>query len=128
MDNETNTKLESPFACNMLAIKSDQRQQHIATAGQLFRAVKSIRELPNGYAFHLPDESDILNLVTEFISLERLCCPFFGFTIEIEPEGGAVWLQLTGREGVKPFIRAEISEFLGAAITHSSNLEWGASG
>jgi hypothetical protein len=120
--------MESPFACNMLTIESDQRQQHIATAGQMFRAVRSIRELPNGYAFHLPDEPDILNLVTEFISLERLCCPFFGFTIEIEPEGEAVWLQLTGREGVKPFIRAEIGEFLGVAITHSSNLQWGASG
>jgi hypothetical protein len=123
MANEINTKMESPFACNMEAIKSDQRQQHIATAGQLFRAVKSIQELQDGYAFHLPDESDTLQLVTEFISLERLCCPFFGFRIEIEPEGGAIWLQLTGREGVKPFIKAEISEFLGVAITHSSNLQ-----
>jgi hypothetical protein len=120
--------MESPFACNMDAIKSDQRQQHIATAGQLFRAVKNIRELPDGYAFHLPDEVDVLQSVAEFISLERLCCPFFGFTLVIEPEGGAVWLQLTGREGVKAFIRAEISEFLGVAINGSSNFQWGASG
>jgi hypothetical protein len=124
MADEMNAKMESPFACNMLAIKSDQRQQHIATADQLFRAVKSIRELPNGYAFQLLNESDTLRLVTEFISLERLCCPFFGFTIEIEPEGGSMWLQLTGREGVKPFIRAEIGEFLGAAIIHSGNFQW----
>jgi hypothetical protein len=128
MAGEMSAKMESPFACNMEAIKSEQRQKHIATAGQLFRAIKSIRELPDGYAFHLPDESDTLQLVTEFISLERLCCPFFGFTVEIEPEGGAVWLQLTGREGVKPFIRAEIGEFLGVAITHSSNFQWGTSG
>lgn len=128
MANALNMKMESPFACNMEAIKSDQRQQHIATARQLFRAVKSIRELPDGYAFHLPDESDTLRLLTEFVSLERLCCPFFGFTIEIEPEGGSVWLNLTGREGVKPFIRAEIGEFFGVAITHSSNFQWGASG
>jgi hypothetical protein len=113
--------MESPFACNMGAIKPDQRQQHIATAGELFRAVKGIRELPNGFAFQLPGESDTLRLLTEFISLERLCCPFFGFTIEIEPEGGAVWLQLTGREGVKPFIKAEIGEFLGASLTHWGN-------
>jgi hypothetical protein len=122
MAHEMNTKMESPFACNMEAIKPDQRQQHIAMARQLFHAVRSIRELPNGYAFHLPDKPDTLRLLTEFISLERLCCPFFGFTIEIEPEGGSVWLQLTGREGVKPFIRAEIGEFLGVAITHSSPL------
>jgi hypothetical protein len=126
MANEIGPKIESPFACNMEAIKSDRRQQHIAAACQLFRAVRSIRELQDGYAFHLPDESNVLQLVMEFISLERLCCPFFGFTVEIEPEGGAVWLQLTGREGVKPFIRAEIGEFLSAAITRSSNFQWGA--
>jgi hypothetical protein len=118
MADEQKTKMESPFACDMSAIKPDQRPQHIATAGQLFRAVESIRELRDGYAFQLPYESNTLQLIAEFISLERLCCPFFGFTIEIEPEGGEVWLQLTGREGVKPFIRAEIGEFLGAGITH----------
>jgi hypothetical protein len=123
MANEMDAKVESPFACNMSAIKSEQREQHIATAGQLFRAVRSIRELPNGYGFQLSDELNILQLVTEFISLERLCCPFFGFTLEIEPEGGPLWLQLTGREGVKPFIRAEIKEFLGAGITLSSNFQ-----
>jgi hypothetical protein len=117
MVNEMKTKVESPFACNMLAIKSNRREQHTATAIQLFRAVKSVRELSNGYGFQLSDEPNTLKLVAEFISLERLCCPFFGFTIEIEPEGGSLWLQLTGRDGVKPFIRAEIGEFLGVGIT-----------
>jgi hypothetical protein len=115
------TKKESPFACDMNAIKPDRRQQHLATASQVFHAVNSIRELSNGYAFQLPNESEILQLVTEFISLERLCCPFFGFTLEIGPEGGSVWLELTGREGVKPFIRAEIGEFLGESLIHQGD-------
>jgi hypothetical protein len=45
-----------------------------------------------------------------------LCCPFFGFALEMEPEGGAVWLSLTGREGVKPFIIAEIGNYLPVSI------------
>jgi hypothetical protein len=60
----------------------------------------------------LPNESDMLVTTAQFIALERLCCPFFGFGIEVEPEGGAVWLSLTGREGVKPFIMAEIGAHL----------------
>ena len=52
----------------------------------------------------------------EFIALERLCCPFFGFGLGIEREGGAAWLTLTGREGVKPFIMAEIGGHLSANI------------
>jgi hypothetical protein len=111
--NEAHLERVSPFACVMDAIEPDKRQQHLATAKHLFHSVKEIRELPNGYAFQLQDEPEMLLKISEFISLERLCCPFFGFTIEIAPEGGAVWLHLTGREGVKPFIQGEIGELMG---------------
>jgi hypothetical protein len=114
--NEAHTERISPFACVMDAIEPNKRQQHLATPEHLFRSVNEIRELSNGYAFRLPNESEALLKAAEFISLEKLCCPFFGFTIEVEPEGGDVWLQLTGREGVKPFIQAEIGEFMGESI------------
>ncbi len=52
----------------------------------------------------------------EFISLEKLCCPFLSLEIEVEAEGGPVWLRLTGREGVKAFIREEVSGLLGGII------------
>jgi hypothetical protein len=113
MTNQVHVERESPFACVMDAIEPSKRQQHLATAKFVFAAVTEVRELPNGYAFHLPNESEMLRKVGEFIALEQLCCPFFGFTLEVERESGAVWLQLTGREGVKPFIQAEIGEFMG---------------
>jgi hypothetical protein len=113
MTNEVHVERESPFACMMDAIEPGKRGQHIATAKFVFAAVDEIRELPDGYAFRLPNESEMVRKVGDFISLERLCCPFFGFMLEVEREGGAVWLQLTGREGIKPFIRAEIGEFMG---------------
>lgn len=103
---------ESPFACDMTAIEPKQRGAHLATTEKLFGAVESLRELPNGYSFRLPNESDVLLTAAEFISLERLCCPFFSFRLEVEQEGGAVWLSLSGGEGVKPFILAEIGDHL----------------
>jgi hypothetical protein len=106
------TETESPFACDMIAIAPENRAAHMATIEALFRAAEEIRELPAGYAFRLPNRSDILMTAARFIALERLCCPFFGFGLEIEREGGAAWLSLTGREGVKPFIIAEIGEHL----------------
>lgn len=109
------TEMESPFACDMRAIAPEQRGAHVATIEKLFRSVQSKRELPDGYAFELRNDSDVLLTAAEFISLERLCCPFFGFRLEIEREGGSVWLSLTGREGVKPFIMAEIGEYLPAS-------------
>ena len=100
----------------MEAIEPNKRQQHITIAKHLFHSVNEIRELSNGYAFRLTNEPEMLLEAAEFISLEKLCCPFFGFAIEVEPEGGNVWLQLTGREGVKPFIQTEIGEFISGLV------------
>ena len=116
MTNETGSVRESPIACDMSAIEPGLRAGHIATGGRVFRAAEEIRELSDGYAFRLPNESDTLLDAAEFITLERLCCPFLGFALEVGPEGGPAWLRLTGREGVKAFIREEVSGLLGGAI------------
>jgi len=116
MKDEVHATSESPIACDMSAIDAGLRAGHVATGAQLFRAAEEIRELPDGYAFRLPPDGDALLKTAEFISLERLCCPFLGFVIEIEPEGGPFWVRLTGREGVKAFIREEVGGLLGVAI------------
>lgn len=116
MTNNSQARKESPLACDMSAIEQGRREQHIATGREVFSAVTEILELPEGYAFRLTGETDTLVKTVEFVSLERLCCPFLGFVIEVEPEGGSVWLQLTGREGVKAFIREEVSGLLGGSL------------
>lgn len=116
MTDDVNTVKESPFACDMTAIEPGERGRHMATIGELFHAVEAVRDLPNGYAFRLPNKADMLIKAAEFISLERLCCPFFGFNIGVEAEGGPLWLSLTGRDGVKPFIRAEVGGHLVEAV------------
>jgi hypothetical protein len=116
MTNEERAVNESPIACDMRAIEPTRRAQHVATGKQLFSSVLEIEELPDGYAFSLAGEADTLVEAAEFVSLERLCCPFLGFALEVEPEGGPVRLRLTGREGVKAFIREEVGGLLGGAI------------
>jgi len=97
--------LENEIACDLSAIPVEQRKQHGATAEQLFAAIQETRELPNGYAFRLPEEPEMLLRAAEFINLERLCCPFFNFVLEVEPNGGPLWLKLTGHEEVKTFLQ-----------------------
>jgi hypothetical protein len=104
----------------MSAIEPTQRKQHIATAVAVFRAVEEIHELPNGYAFRLPNEATVLQQTAEFIMREKLCCPFFGFRMEVEPEGGPLWLHLTGAEGIKPFIQAEVGAALPETVAQGA--------
>lgn len=107
---------DSPFVCSMTAIPAEQRKAHLGTIEKLFRAVQCIEELPNGYTFHLPNQSEVLLEAAQFIALERLCCPFFSFHLNVEGERGALRLSLTGQEGVKPFIMAEIGHHLSLNI------------
>lgn len=116
MTEDVNTVKESPFACDMTAVGPGERGRRLATTGEFFHAVEAVRELPYGYAFRLLKEADVLVRVAEFISLERLCCPFFRFDLGGEAEGGPLWLSLTGREGAEAFIRAEVGGHLGEAV------------
>lgn len=110
------TQKESPFACDMTAIPFERRAEHLLTIETLFHSVEEIRELSDGYAFRLKSAPPILKTAAEFIELERLCCPFFGFVLEVLGEGDEIWLTLNGRDGVKPFILAEIGNHLPVRI------------
>jgi hypothetical protein len=86
---------------------ADRRTHHQLIRRLMDDAAVDIRELPDGFAFHFP--ADEYPAVTEFVRRERLCCPFLTFTVEVMPEQGPLVLRLTGPDGVKEFIRAELS-------------------
>ena len=99
---------ESPIACVMAALGEEQRRRRKELEGRLGASVEEVRELADGYALRLPAESRMVTDVAEFVTYERLCCPFLDFEINVEREGGPLWLRLKGREGVKEFVRVEL--------------------
>ena len=93
-----------PIACDLTAIPASVREQHLSATPQIFQAAQEVQELPAGYAFRFLNEPGRFMALAQFVENERLCCPFFGFALEIEPGGGRLWLRLTGGEGVKEFM------------------------
>jgi hypothetical protein len=104
MTTENNTPI---LACIIDAIPREYRPVHQANTQRLMASVLSVQELPTGYAWQLPNETDLLQTVAAFLSYERLCCPFFRFNLEIEPDQGSVWLSITGDRDMKEFLRSE---------------------
>ncbi len=97
------------IACDLAAIAAGQRAPHQAVVEHLwYEAAQEVRELPNGYGFRF--SADEYPTIAAFIANERLCCPFFNFGLEVTPERGPVWLRLTGREGVKDFLRPMLNQ------------------
>jgi len=100
------------IACDLTVMNAQEREQHFLTVHELFASVLEVQERPDGYAFRLPTESLTLRSAAEFIANERLCCPFFEFTLKVEPQQAGLWLWLTGSAEVKPFIHATFRELL----------------
>ena len=90
------------LACDFGAMDDGQRERYRALRRLLGEDFLEVRELADGYAFRHSPGADVLVALAEYVSLERLCCPFFDFAIEVgRGVEGEVWLKMTGPEGAK---------------------------
>jgi hypothetical protein len=101
----TSSNENQSLACDLSAIPSDVRSEHLVTAPQLFALAQEVQELPDGFAVRFLNEPGRFMAIAKFIENERLCCPFFNFELEVELNSGALWLRLTGAEGVKEILQ-----------------------
>lgn len=104
---ESKSMTDPPIACNLLGLTAAERLRQKELHKQLFSRAESVRELPNGYAVGLPGSKENILAVAEFISLERMCCSFFVFELEVGRQDEPVWLSVTGGEGVKEFLKTQ---------------------
>ncbi len=100
---------ESPLACNLGAFTAAEKPRYRELRTMIAAAVISRRELPDGIALQVANDRIALAYLAEWISMERRCCPFFDFRIDVAREAGPVWLSLTGRAGVKEFLTQAFS-------------------
>ncbi len=86
----------------------ERREESTAfAASNIAKRNQEARELEDGFAFRFLPEPKMIRNIAEFVSFERLCCPFFDLEIAIERESDPLWLRVRGRTGVKDFIRLE---------------------
>ena len=102
---------ESVFACNIHAFTPQQRARHTVLARRLRDEAEALEELSDGYAFRFPADANRALELTEFATLERLCCSFLKFELSFEANGGPLRLALQGPEGVKGFLAHELQLF-----------------
>ena len=95
------------LACNMDVFTPVQRESHIQVTTELIEVVQSIKAVENGYMLTFPNETEYISKIAEFISNERLCCPFLEFNLHILSNYEPVSLSLTGPVGTQEFLRLE---------------------
>jgi len=96
------------LACDLTAIPVSVREEHVLTAPQLLGLAQEVQELPDGFAIRFLNEPGMFMQMATFVENERLCCPFFNFGLQAEPNNGPLWLCLAGQEGVKELLRTTL--------------------
>ena len=97
---------EPALACDLTAMDTEQRERYRALRRRLSEDVHEARELEDGYAFRHSSEAEVLLALAEYVTLERLCCPYFDFAIEVGRDGSEVWLRMTGGQDAKRILQA----------------------
>ena len=93
-------------ACELGVFDAEQQRRHDELQRRFASVVEERRELPNGYTFRLRADAETFVGVAEWITLDRLCCPFMEFRLEWK--GGASRLSITGGDGVKEMLTAAL--------------------
>jgi len=52
--------------------------------------------------------ADAFQLLVATVEAERQCCRFLRFDISVEPDGGPLWLSLSGPLGTRDFLSAPL--------------------
>jgi|SRR5579871_744686 len=97
---------DAPLACNLKAIPPEKHPRYRDLISRLRASITARTELPFGYSYTLNTESISLPELADWVTLERLCCPFLNFLIEIDT-AGAVHLTVRGPKGVKQVLEEE---------------------
>lgn len=103
--------IDIPLACQRLegVFAPETAQRHAQIWKSLEQKLTGIDELETGYSFRFPLDDTLYRDLAEYVTFERLCCPFFNFNLEMDPAKELIRLGLTGGPGVKEFLAAEVA-------------------
>lgn len=121
--------MASAFVCDLSVFTPDQRERLRDLVKQIFDACGQAEELPDGFGLRFPagpastpgggGNTALALTITEWITLERQCCPCIAFAVEFEAERGPIAVRMTGTEGIKSFLLAEFKGRIAEKLPHA---------
>jgi hypothetical protein len=97
-----------PVACSLSTAALQARRDHLLKG--LRDRAEERHALPNGYRLGFSPQGDVLASIAQTVDAERQCCRFLRFTLTVEPDAGAIVLDLTGPAGTREFLAAMLEE------------------
>lgn len=97
-------EMKKDLACKLTS--KELRERKATVIKSLKSQLIEKQELSNGYKYRFAGTDKMIDELAEFVKTERACCDFFTFTLSFEAE--SAFLEITGPEGTKEFIKTEL--------------------
>jgi hypothetical protein len=94
------------LTCRLTTPELQERKRTVVA--ELKKLLLEKTETPTGYKYKFKGSDQVVDKLTDFIKTERMCCPFFDFTLKVAGDESYCWLELSGAESVKEFIDQEV--------------------
>ena len=93
-----------PIRCTLTPDALRARREGLLS--DLMRRAEGQEDLPEGLRLRFAATEDALTSITRAVEAERHCCRFLRFGITVEPDGGPIFLELSGPPGTPEFVAA----------------------
>lgn len=93
-----------PIACTLTPEALRTRREGLVM--DLVRQAQRTEDLDDGLRLEFAPSAEAIALIARVIEAERHCCRFLRFGMTVEPDGGPVFLELTGPSGTRDFVSA----------------------
>jgi len=97
---------ELPIACTLTPEALRTRREGLLM--DLVRRAKRREDLVDGLRLEFAPSAETIALIARVVEAERHCCRFLRFGMTVEPDGGPVFVELTGPAGTREFVSALI--------------------
>jgi hypothetical protein len=93
-----------PIVCTLTPEARTARREGLLS--ELRRHTQGRETLPDGLRLQFAATGETLSTIARLVDAERQCCRFLRFRITVEPDGGPMFLELSGPPGTREFMDA----------------------
>jgi hypothetical protein len=93
-----------PIICTLTPDALRVRREGLLS--NLLRKAEAHEQMSEGIRLRFAPSFETLSAIARAVEAERHCCRFLRFAITVEPDGGPIFLDLTGPPGTREFVTA----------------------
>lgn len=94
------------LACKLTSPELRQRRETVIAS--LRSQISKTEETADGCIYTLHATAQTIGEVASFIETERQCCEFFSFRLSVPSGSADLYLEISGPQGAKEFLKNEL--------------------